>query len=50
MSAAEKLGLLPKLPDGTVIDSCKTASGLMRVYRVGGGYVKLLIGGLGKKY
>ncbi len=50
MSATEKFGLLPKLPDGTVIDSYKAASRLMRVYRVGGGYVKLLIGGLRKKY
>jgi predicted aspartyl protease len=46
MSAAEKLGLLPKLPDGTIIETYKTASGLMRVYRVGGGYASLLIGGV----
>ena len=46
MSVAEKLGLLPKLPNGTIIEMYKTASGLMRVYRVGGAYVSLLIGGV----
>jgi len=45
MSVAEKLGLLPRLPEGTVIETYKTASGLMRVYRVGGAYASLLIGG-----
>jgi predicted aspartyl protease len=46
MSAAEKLGLLPRLPEGTIIETYKTASGLMRVYRVGGACVSLLIGGV----
>jgi len=45
MSVAERLGLLPKLPSGAVIEMYKTASGLMRVYRVGGGHVSLLAGG-----
>jgi hypothetical protein len=35
MSVAEKLGLLPKIPDGAVIETYKTAWGLMRVFRVG---------------
>ena len=45
MSVAEKLGLLPRLPEGAIIETYKTASGLMRVYRVGGAYASLLIGG-----
>jgi predicted aspartyl protease len=49
MSAAEKLGLLPRLPEGTIIETYKTASGLMRVYRVGGACVSLLIGGVEEK-
>jgi predicted aspartyl protease len=46
VSVAEKLGLIPRLPEGTVIETYRTASGLMRVYRVGGAYVSLLIGGV----
>jgi len=44
INVAEKLGLLPRLPEGTIIETYKTASGLMRVYRIGGAYVSLLIG------
>jgi predicted aspartyl protease len=40
---AEKLGLWPKLPDNTSVETYKTASGLMKVYRVGGANVSLLI-------
>jgi len=44
MSVAERLGLLPRLPEGTIIETYKTASGSMRVYKIGGAYVNLLIG------
>jgi hypothetical protein len=40
---AEKLGLWPKLPDNTLIETYKTASGLMKVYRVGGANISLLV-------
>jgi predicted aspartyl protease len=40
---AEKLGLWPKLPDNTLVETYKTASGLMKVYRVGGANISLLI-------
>jgi predicted aspartyl protease len=40
---AEKLGLWPKLPDNTLIETYKTASGLMKVYRVGDANISLLI-------
>jgi predicted aspartyl protease len=46
VSVAEKLGLLPRLPEGTIVETYKTASGLMRVHRVGGACVSLLIGGV----
>jgi len=44
VGVAEKLGLLPKLPEGTIVETYKTASGLMRVYRVGGADASLLAG------
>jgi predicted aspartyl protease len=40
---AEKLGLWPKLPDNTSVETYRTASGLMKVYRVGGANISLLI-------
>jgi predicted aspartyl protease len=40
---AEKLGLWPKLPDNTLVETYRTASGLMKVYRVGGANASLLI-------
>jgi predicted aspartyl protease len=40
---AEKLGLWPKLPDDTSVETYRTASGLMKVYRVGGANISLLI-------
>jgi hypothetical protein len=30
------LGLWPRLPDNTIVETYRTASGLMKVYRVGG--------------
>jgi hypothetical protein len=39
---AEKLGLWPKLPDNTLVETYKTASGLMKVYRVEGANISLL--------
>jgi len=45
VSVAERLGLFPRLPDGTIVETYKTASGLMRTYRVGGVSTSLLIGG-----
>lgn len=43
LDIAEKLGLWPKLPDNTLVETYRTASGLMKVYRVGGANVSLLI-------
>jgi hypothetical protein len=37
VSVAEKLGIYPRLPDGTVVETYKTAAGLMKAYRVGVG-------------
>jgi len=36
VSVAERLGLWPKLPEDAIVETYKTASGLMRVYRVRG--------------
>ncbi len=44
IGVAEKLGLWPKLPDDTIVETYRTASGLMRVYRVRGARASLLIG------
>jgi len=33
--------LWPKLPDNTLVETYKTASGLMKVYRVGGANVSV---------
>jgi predicted aspartyl protease len=46
ISVAERLGIFPRLPDGTIVEMYKTASGLMRVYRVGGASTSLLIEGV----
>jgi hypothetical protein len=43
LDVAGKLGLWPKLPDNTLVETYKTASGLMKVYRVGGANISLLI-------
>jgi hypothetical protein len=45
VSVAEKLGIYPRLPDGTVVETYKTAAGLMKAYRVGGASTALLIEG-----
>ncbi len=45
IGVAEKLGLWPKLPDDTIVETYRTASGLMRVYRVRGARASLLVGG-----
>jgi len=45
VSVAERLGLWPKLPEDTVVETYKTASGLMRVYRVRGVRAGLLVSG-----
>jgi len=45
VDVAENLGLWPRLPDGTVVETYRTASGLMRVYRVRGASASLLVGG-----
>ena len=48
VSVAERLGLWPKLPEDTIVETYKTASGLMRVYRVRGARASLLVGGAEK--
>jgi hypothetical protein len=35
VDVARSLGLWPRLPDNTVVETYRTASGLMKVYRVG---------------
>jgi|YelNatPaOPRAMG01_1025707.scaffolds.fasta_scaffold36427_5 hypothetical protein len=49
VSVAGSLGLWPKLPDNTIVETYRTASGLMRVYRVEGARVSLLVGGSEEK-
>jgi len=49
VSVAGSLGLWPKLPDNTIVETYRTASGLMRVYRVEGAHVSLLVGGSEEK-
>jgi predicted aspartyl protease len=46
VSVAEKLGIYPRLPDGTIIETYKTAAGLMKAYRIGGASTALLIEGV----
>jgi len=41
IGVAERLGLWPRLPDDTLVETYRTASGLMRVYRVRGARVCL---------
>jgi hypothetical protein len=45
-SVAKKLGIYPRLPDGTIIGTYKTAAGLMKAYRIGGASTALLIEGV----
>jgi len=49
VSVAERLGLWPKLPEDTIVETYKTASGLMRVYRVRGARASLLVGDVEKR-
>jgi hypothetical protein len=42
---AEKIGIFPRLPDGTIVETYKTAAGLMKAYRVDGASTALLIEG-----
>jgi hypothetical protein len=41
VGVAMGLGLWPRLPDNTVVETYRTTSGLMRVYRVGGAHVSV---------
>ena len=45
VSVAEKLEH-PRLLDGTIVETYKTAAGLMKAYRVGGASTALLIEGV----
>ena len=45
VDVARSLSLWPRLPDNTVVETYRTASGLMKVYRVGGAQVSLLVEG-----
>lgn len=42
VAIAEQLGIWPKLPEGTVIESYRTASGIMTVYRVSNATIRLI--------
>ncbi len=44
LNIAKDLGLWPHLPRETVIETYRTASGIMNVYRVRGGSVYLIVG------
>ena len=44
VSVAEKLGLFPRLPEDTIVETYKTASGLMKVYRIRGAHAILAEG------
>ena len=39
---ASELGVWPRLPDRTIVETYKSASGLMRVYRIKGAMVSLI--------
>ena len=43
---AEKLGVWPNLPEETLIETYRSASGLMRVYRIKGAKVHLITEGV----
>jgi len=49
LTVAERLSLWPRLPENTVVESYRTASGIMRVYRVSGALVSLVVEGVEKK-
>ena len=39
LDVAERLGLWPRLPENTIVETYRTASGLMRVYRIPGAHL-----------
>lgn len=39
---ASELGVWPRLPDGTIVETYRSASGLMKVYRIKGAMVSLI--------
>jgi len=43
VAVAEQLGVWPKLPEGTVVETYRTASGITTVYRVPGASVRLVM-------
>jgi len=43
LSVAEQLGVWPKLPRDAIAETYRTASGLMSVYRIPGGKVRLVL-------
>jgi len=52
IALAERLGIWPRLPENTTIETYetyKTASGLMKVYRIPGARISLVIDGVEKK-
>ena len=48
LDVAERLGLWPRLPENTIVETYRTASGLMRVYRIPGARVSLVVEGMEK--
>lgn len=46
ITLAEKLSVWPSLPDGTIVETYKSASGLMRVYRIRGIKASLIAEGV----
>jgi predicted aspartyl protease len=49
IALAERLGIWPRLPENTTIETYRTASGLMKVYRIPGARISLVIDGVEKK-
>lgn len=43
INLAERLGVWPNLPDGTIVETYRSVSGLMRVYRIKGARASLII-------
>jgi len=43
VAVAEQLGVWPRLPEGTVVETYRTASGVTTVYRVPGASVRLVM-------
>jgi hypothetical protein len=49
IAIAERLGIWPRLPENTTIETYRTASGLMKVYRISGARISLVVDGVEKK-